>query len=349
MKLSSLISNTAVKGLSVVVLFFTGLTTSYADDCQQVGDNKENVASLVQECDEPETSVPMLERAILQTKAEGELSESHLYKALIRNYEAEKKAQENYRAILPHKPNYVMPVTYQNKINRKPYESFTDETGTGDLEPVELVFQLSIKYQLAEDVFTKGNDISVGYTNRSFWQAYNSGISAPFRDTNHEPEIIMSFSNLNMSWLDYYSISLNHQSNGQPSVLSRSWNRVIMTFAKVWPNSALVVSPWWRVPETSKADPADPSDNDNPDIHQYLGYGELFYLRLFDQHSVGLHLRNNFNFDNNRGSASLEWNFPLNNRTKGFIQYFAGYGETLLDYNHYQERIGVGIKLSDWL
>ena len=41
--------------------------------------------------------------------------------------------------------------------------------------------------------------------------------------------------------------------------------------------------------------------------------------------------------------------FPLAGPLKGFVQFFTGYGETLLDYNERDERIGIGLLLADWV
>ncbi len=72
----------------------------------------------------------------------------------------------------------------------------------------------------------------------------------------------------------------------------------------------------------------------------------IFYV--MGNHNISTMLRNNLNPDKNRGAIEVGWTFPLNRKIKGFVQYFNGYGESLIDYNRYQERIGVGIKLSDW-
>ncbi|MDO6805090.1 phospholipase A, partial [Wenyingzhuangia sp. 1_MG-2023] len=60
-------------------------------------------------------------------------------------------------------------------------------------------------------------------------------------------------------------------------------------------------------------------------------------------------LRNNLDTTNNRGAVEMDFTFPLTRKLKGFVQYFNGYGDSLIDYNHWQERLGVGIKLTDWL
>ena len=62
-----------------------------------------------------------------------------------------------------------------------------------------------------------------------------------------------------------------------------------------------------------------------------------------------MRLRNNLRTKNNYGAVEMEWNFPITNRVKGFFQYFEGYGESLIEYDHYQKRIGFGFKVSDYL
>ena len=50
----------------------------------------------------------------------------------------------------------------------------------------------------------------------------------------------------------------------------------------------------------------------------------------------------------NKGALQLEWSFPLIRWVSGYVQYFNGYGESLLDYNASSNRIGIGFILKEW-
>ena len=41
--------------------------------------------------------------------------------------------------------------------------------------------------------------------------------------------------------------------------------------------------------------------------------------------------------------------FPVGKRLRGLLQYYAGYGESLIDYNVRTHRLGIGILVADWL
>ncbi len=271
---------------------------------------------------------------------------------LMERVRVESFAADNPYVLLPHRPNYMMPVTWYSHPREHSVITLNEnnerETQLGDYDNVEAVFQLSIKYPIASGVLGDMSRLEVAYTNRSFWQMYNADISRPFRETNHEPELILSWQTQN-KYIDYVATTLNHHSNGQSGKLSRSWNRVILEAGAVFSHGLLHTKLWWRIPEPNKPKKYAPLGDDNPDITDYMGHGEVQYVFVHGGNTASIMLRNNLKFSNNKGAIELGYNFPIHKRIKGYIHYFNGYGESLIDYDRKQQRIGIGIKLSDWL
>ncbi len=261
----------------------------------------------------------------------------------------EHRASLNPFALLPHKPNYLLPVTFAN-ISKRPYGG---DPKAEKYQDTEAKFQISLKYLAVEDLMWDGLDVQVAFTVESYWQAYNGEISAPFRETNYEPEIIFNYS---QPWsllglpVEQTYLSLNHQSNGQTGDLSRSWNRIIggLVFAQS-ANVTWGVRTWWRIPEEAKLTPDDPDGDDNPYIERYMGYGEIAGLwNISDNNTLEVLFRNNLRSDN-KGAVQVGWTFPITRHLRGYIEYFNGYGESLIYYNQHTQRLGIGVKLTNWL
>ncbi|MET4694247.1 phospholipase A [Endozoicomonas lisbonensis] len=262
----------------------------------------------------------------------------------------EKAATANRFVITPHKPNYILPVSYVSSPNTQPYQPYNAQIP--DLDNTEVKFQLSLKAPVWEGVFNGYGTVYAAYTNTSWWQAYNSSESAPFRETNHEPEIFMFFPTqyqlLGME-LKAAAVGFSHQSNGRSNYLSRSWNRAYLSFLLEKGSFYAGLKTWHRLPEDKKEDDNPNSKgDDNPDINQYMGNGELYFGYKFNRQNITAMVRNNLRSDN-KGAVQLDWSFPLTDRFRGYVQYFNGYGESLIDYNVSSNRFSVGVMLTDWL
>lgn len=75
----------------------------------------------------------------------------------------------------------------------------------------------------------------------------------------------------------------------------------------------------------------------------WFGYTQVSYWQLFS-----VMLRDVLDREH-RLNSELQWSFPIVRRLRGLVQWYNGYGENLIDYNHNNHRLGVGVLLTDWL
>ena len=249
--------------------------------------------------------------------------------------------------IIAHDPNYLLFAAYNKSGYGESFAQASDES-LQQADDTEAQFQLSLKAPLATNLFNRNVDIYGAYTVRSFWQVYNDEESRPFRESNHEPEIWLqaypnwSFFGLNNAVVQF---GLNHQSNGRNDPVSRSWNRVFANFIFAKDNFVFGFKPWYRISE-------DHDSDDNPDITDFMGHFEIGgAYKTSKDHVVSFMSRNNLESGFDKGAIEASWSFPLAKwpYLKGYVQYFRGYGESLIDYDRKVNRIGIGIMLTDYL
>jgi outer membrane phospholipase A len=205
-------------------------------------------------------------------------------------------------------------------------------------------FQLSFRYRMFDSQSIVGENLPFarglyfGYTQTSLWDL--SSDSRPFRDTSFRPSLFYQWQLKNPE--DTSSASLTagfeHESNGRDGKESRSINTLFMQadFLHYFGGKDIYLGMtpkiWGYIDK-----------EDNPDIPKYRGYGQLS-LRLGsdDNWQAAALLRRGTN--RHYRSTQLDLSYPLRRSIFSgvgafvHLQYFNGYGETLLDYNHHSSR-----------
>ena len=250
--------------------------------------------------------------------------------------------------ITPYKPIYILLGKYTSNPNEQPRsENDSPEYITPEginYDNMELKFQLSFKTKVLQKVLWGKADLWVAYTQKSFWQIYNTELSRPFREINYEPEVILNFP-VKFRFFGFKTrmvgISFNHLSNGKSEPFSRSLNRVILHAGLERKNWTVYVRSWYGMSDYG---------SDNPDISEYMGRADLNVIYAKNGNVFSFIGGYNLNFNSNpRGSSEFSWSYPIKNNLKGFLQVSHGYGESLIDYNHSQTTVGVGVSLIEWL
>lgn len=268
-------------------------------------------------------------------------------RAMAQEMDAYEARERLIGGFVPYQPTYILPYTYVESPSQTPTSPRLGEADyDANLNNEEAKYQISFRVPLLTGLLDDSTTLWFGYTQRSFWQVYNTKDSAPFRETNYEAEIFLQ---QRLGWdigpgeLNAVSVGLNHQSNGQSEPRSRSWNRIKGSISYSYDRWLFMINPWYRLPEKD-------SEDDNADIEKYLGHAD--YIAVYkwnDDHVLSTRLMNNLRSGDNRTSVELGYSFPIGETLKGYVQYYNGYGESLIDYNERIHRIGVGIMLNDWL
>jgi hypothetical protein len=234
---------------------------------------------------------------------------------------------------------------------------------TGFSHETQVKFQFSLKVDLWPN--DSNHSVYFGFTQKSLWNLYSD--SSPFVDSNYNPEVFYGYFKRygDVIWapgritpfLDSARVGLEHESNGRDGAASRGWNRVY-GYAEggayfgtdVYATLALKA---WLPPFSA---------DDNPDITDYRGYGDLTGVLGFDPTTPswwgGGHLGVRYyhgwssvlarqgieGFVEWRPAyAETAWRFTPN----FFVQVFSGYAEYLLDYNKKDTAFRIGLSIDD--
>jgi phospholipase A1/A2 len=231
------------------------------------------------------------------------------------------------------------------------YDPMYFAVGVGTNSETTSKFQLSLKLQFFTEDSSLArrtpflHDLYFGYTQTSIWNLAQT--SSPFYDTSYQPRLF------------YYSpqiwessgrglrlgleTGLGHESNGRSGDDSRS-----VSTAYVKPIFTLGEPASWHWTIAPKL-LAYLNTTDNPDIADYRGYAQL-------EVAYGKDDSWQFKIWGRKGPAGfatqLDVTYPLPGLTLGnlngylLLQYFDGYGESLLSYNQRlksQFRLGLAV------
>jgi len=249
--------------------------------------------------------------------------------------------------IRPYRQTYILLSRWTDSVNHTPSSPAPGHSVTTplDLDGQELKFQLSFKSELvSRETFEKvGLDhlrFWFAYTQQTQWQIYNSRNSRPVRETNYEPELILTYGTDNASGLKLINLGASHQSNGRALPGSRSWSRLYLQGGWEWGRYSVLARGW-----------GSGGTEDNPDINDYIGRAEVVARWDSEDKSqmLSLLLRHNLRRDPSRGFMQFDWRPIRLSKTTGIhLQVTSGYGESLIDYNHNQTTVGIGVSFLDW-
>lgn len=203
-------------------------------------------------------------------------------------------------------------------------------------------FQISFRQRLTKTILPYNTFLMLTYSQKSFWNIYAK--SSPFKDNNYNPGLALIKPIIhNDMFRGMASIALEHESNGKDGLDSRGWNYVILSGVYyIDIRFSVQVKLWGGI-----LDPGTPElvGDGNPDLYDYRGFGliNLNYRSLNNKLWISgmINPRKKFGDFN----TQLELNFKLSQNSNQYLymQWYQGYGESMLDYKQYSSMVRIGI------
>lgn len=200
----------------------------------------------------------------------------------------------------------------------------------------DVKFQISLAIRLTNNTLPWNTFLFIMYTQKAFWNVYEN--SLPMRDINFNPGIGLSrpfF--IEDRYIGKLTFLVEHESNGKDGDASRSWNRVSLSGSALINEWLMVHSKFWV--------PIIDSMN-NRDILKYSGLFQTGFVAYTPNKKLSLGVtlvkRQGWNLNFNT-IVDFIWRVSDKTNLNLLMQYYNGYGESLLDYNQFHSRFRVGI------
>lgn len=239
-------------------------------------------------------------------------------------------------------------ITHRDIIKNQPYFTiFGDNyfiTGVPTNKNIsslnsDVKFEIGFKQRLTNLVLPFKTYSYLTYRQKSFWDVYQE--SAPFTESNYNPGIGFGRPFFKQNKINHIMfLQFEHQSNGREAEFSRSWNFISLSFLKMHKENWQFGLKIWV--------PMGPL-KDNPDLMEYIGYHETIIAFMpTPRLMLELELRKAFNWDL-KGSAQLALSYKLDEDANQYLylQYYLGYGESLIEYDQNVSMIRVGVVFKD--
>ncbi|STX51535.1 Phospholipase A1 precursor [Legionella busanensis] len=249
----------------------------------------------------------------------------------------EKKETARYINILNlYHPNYILPYYHTRNPFQEIYWQATPDNQSvmQDELKAQISFLVPLVHHLIKD---KPMSLNFAYTQLMYWQVYAD--SQYFREINYAPEFfIENYFNPTIA----AQFGVNHQSNGRGGLLERSWNRLFLQLQFSGSRWLAHVRAWTLIDEERS------SDVHNPNIAYYLGYENTFISYQFSTLKASLEVQN-LASGLKRGFIQMTLSYPFLNTLSLYTQFFSGYGQSLIEYNHKTTSFGIGLALNNWI